>query len=229
MAADKTTAYRDDLRANLARSRPRYSGIRHLVVMMGVLVGAVVLSVTRVSSPTAGEWLVVPLAFVFSNLVEYLAHRYLLHRPKPFPFLYRRHSAQHHRFFTDEQPHVDRGHLDFPIVLFPLPVTAFFLVGVAMPVALLVGLLFGSNVGWIFLATAQSYYTFYELWHLAVHLPERPWMATVPLLMRCRELHRLHHDPRRMRHEYFNITLPLWDAILRSPGAKPRPGPDRAQ
>lgn len=221
MAADKTTAYRDDLRANLARHRPNYSGIRHLVVMMGVLVGAMVVSATRVGAVRPLEWLVVPLGFVMANLVEYLAHRYLLHRPKPVPFLYRRHSARHHRFFTHEQPYVGRGHLDFPIVLFPVPVTAFFLVGVAMPLAVGLGLAFGSNVGWIFLATAQAYYTFYELWHLAVHLPPRGWMRSVPLLTRCRELHRLHHDPRRMRHEYFNITIPLWDAILRTPSGRP--------
>jgi hypothetical protein len=49
------------------------------------------------------EWLAVPLSLFYANLSEYLGHRFPMHRPLPgLALVYKRHSGQHHRFFSDQ-------------------------------------------------------------------------------------------------------------------------------
>ena len=49
-----------------------------------------------------------PLAMSYANLAEYLGHRYPMHRPwRGLGLVYRRHAAQHHRFFSDEAMPID--------------------------------------------------------------------------------------------------------------------------
>jgi len=49
---------------------------------------------------------------------------------------------------------------------------------------------------------------------LAAHLPEDSWLGGRPVARFVRHHHGIHHDPRRMRRANFNITVPLWDALL---------------
>ena len=87
-------------------------------------------------------------------------------------------------------------------------------VGPVAPAAWGVGWRITPDIGWLFLATAVAYYLSYELLHLGAHLPVQNRWGRARVVRWVRAHHAVHHDPRRMRHEAFNITVPLWDAVL---------------
>ena len=212
--AARVDAFREDFRA---REVPRdYRWRRHLLGLVGVCCGAIVLALWQLEATTGWQWSTVPCCWVFANLVEYLAHRHLMHRPRwPVTYLYRRHSGAHHRFFVDHKMSIDTTR-DLPAVIFPVRVSLFFLAGVASPAALVLGWLWSSNVGWLFLAAGTAYYLAYELLHLGAHLPETSWWARARVVRGVRRHHAMHHAPRAMRHTGFNISLPLWDWLLKT-------------
>jgi hypothetical protein len=208
----KVAAYRADFRANeIGAGYRSWTGWSHLgVITAGVLVGIGVLAgaLRDVSVP---ELLALPAGYVFANVVEYLVHRYLMHVPRRgLGRLYKRHTGQHHRFFTHEAMTTDSAR-DFAIILFPPFVVVFFLGLIATPVALALAWLAGPDAGLLFGMVALSYFLFYEWMHLASHLPPASLLGRMPGVGFVREHHRAHHDPRRMRHYDFNITLPLTD------------------
>jgi len=205
-------AYRVDYRREKVRGG--YDGRLHLAATSAVGVAAIVFCASRVSQVTAAHLLAVPITYVVGNLLEYLGHQRLMHKlVKPLDFLYRRHAAEHHRFFTQAGMAV-QSHRDFLAVIFPLKVSLFYMAGIAAPLGLVSGWLFGPNVGWLVGATGAFYYQSYEALHLMAHLPEDSWWGRRGFVAAIRKHHGIHHDPRRMRYANFNITVPLWDWIL---------------
>lgn len=211
----KVAAYRADFREReIGVGYRSWTGWLHLgVVTAGVVIGMVVLG-GRLDHVGAGELLALPGGYVFANVVEYLVHRYLMHAPRPgLGRMYKRHTGQHHRFFTDEAMTTDSAR-DFAIILFPPFVVVFFLGLIATPVALALGWLLSPDAGVLFGMVALSYFLFYEWMHLASHLPPDSRLGRLPGVAFVREHHRAHHDPRRMRHQNFNITIPLTDWLV---------------
>ena len=171
------------------------------------------------------EWMVVPAALVYANLVEYVGHRWPMHRPFPgLGLIYKRHAGQHHRFFTHEAMPVE-SRRDFRALLFPPVLVVFFFGGFAAPVWFLLEAFVSANVAWLFVATGIAYYLNYEVLHTAYHLPESHWLARVGLVRRLRWLHQAHHDPRLMASRNFNITYPLGDWLFGTLHRR-RPGPN---
>jgi sterol desaturase/sphingolipid hydroxylase (fatty acid hydroxylase superfamily) len=197
-----------------------YRGEVHFV-LLNLLGGALLYLVARdLAAPTWRTWLTAPLAFVFANYFEWRVHRGPLHRPGWPRILYKRHTLLHHAWFHTETMAV-RSHREMKFVLFPLPA----LLGaalVALPPALLWGLLAGAEVGRVFYLVAISYYLLYEWLHLAYHLPAHTWIGRNPLIRRLRQHHARHHDPKLMVHRNFNVTFPLWDALLGTLDRGPR-------
>ena len=111
---------------------------------------------------------------------------------------------------------------DFQMVLFPPVMLVFFLGALAAPIGALLGWALGPNVGWLFGATALSYFLTYEWLHLAYHLPPDGWLGRRALVRRLRRHHTVHHDPRRMTHANFNITFPIADWLFGTRARPPR-------
>ncbi len=177
-------------------------------------VSVMVASLSRLHAPTALALLTVPLTFFYANLVEYFAHRNPMHRPmRPFGIIYQRHSLEHHAFFTEAEMQAESTR-DFKMVLFPWFMVIFFFGLFALPAGLLVQLLFGSNAGALFLATAMAYFLTYEWLHLSYHLSPKLALGRIPLVQRLRRHHARHHDPRAMSRHNFNITFPICDALF---------------
>ncbi|MCK7592665.1 sterol desaturase family protein [Pseudomarimonas salicorniae] len=175
------------------------------------------------------ELLAVPAAFLYANFAEYVGHRWPMHRPfRGLGLIYKRHAGQHHRFFTDQAMPFD-GLRDLRAVLFPPSLVLFFFGGFGIPAWWALDYFFGSNVAWLFIATAIAYYLNYEFLHTAYHLPAAHSIARIPLVRRLKWLHQTHHDPRQMAHANFNISYPLGDwlcgTLRRRPlaGAEQRP------
>jgi len=191
-----------------------YSGAGHLLFILVFAIGGVAVAASQLESVTALEWLTVPIAFLYANLVEYAGHRWVMHRPvRGLGLIFHRHTHQHHRFFTSHFMAMD-SRLDFRAVLFPPLLMVFFFGAFALPVGILLALLFSANVAWLFVITALAYYLNYELLHLAYHLPEYSRWFALPGLKTLRRLHHAHHEPAVMSHRNFNITYPIFDLLF---------------
>lgn len=212
-----TRESRQTLRAQALTALPRhYMPYVHLASTCGVGVALLLLGVRFVHSPHAWELLVIPAMFVFANFFEWYVHKNVLHKRKPWPLseLFDRHTPSHHAYYTEHD--MELGSVrEFHFILIPA-------VGVlsasltAAPLALLLGMLVSANAGWLVLITTGVYMVAYELSHLAYHLPQSSWLGRRKLLGVLRRHHARHHDPRVMQTTNFNVTVPLFDWIMRT-------------
>jgi len=204
--------YRAEYRATEIPAR--YSGTAHALFTFGVVPVILAACLLQLGAVSWREWLVVPASLVYANLVEYLGHRWPMHRPFPgLGLIYKRHAGQHHRFFTHEAMPVG-SRRDFRVLLFPPVLVVFFFGGFAVPVWFLLEAFVSANVAWLFVATGIAYYLNYEVLHTAYHMPDGHWLARIGLVRRLRWLHQAHHDPRLMASRNFNITYPLGDWLF---------------
>lgn len=210
--AERNAAYRAEYRKTLIG--PRYNGALHIGVSTSATLSAIVISAAMLDAPSALEWLTVPIAFLVANFAEYMGHRYPMHHAMPgLKKMCVRHAGQHHRFYTHRHMAAD-GERDWHIVLFPFVIMAFFLGGIATPLALLMFAIATPNVGWLFVATAAGYCLFYEWMHLAYHQPTDSFIGRRSLVQKLRLLHLVHHDPGQMTKHNFNITFPVFDIVF---------------
>jgi hypothetical protein len=192
-----------------------YSPWGHLAATVGVGVITLFLAAPRLRAPALVDFLTIPIAMVFSNLVEWLAHRHLMHRRRiPFRVLFDRHTPEHHRVFGYRSMAIESP-AELRLVLIPA-VGVLGIVLLAAPAAFVAGLLVNPNVGWLFLMTSAVYVVGYELSHLAYHLPESSLVYRLPLLRALREHHARHHVPGLMQKANFNVTIPLGDLLFGS-------------
>lgn len=201
-------------RARLERFPRRYNGWLHVAFTATLCLSVIALSIHQLQEVQALEWLTVPLTLLVANLGEYLGHRGPMHHSRRgLGRVYRRHTGEHHRFFTRQAMYYADSR-DFYMVLFPPVLQIFFLGGVATPLALLVFALFSANAGWLFVGAVMAYYLLYEILHFSHHLAPTSALGRSALLARLRQHHALHHDPRLMQRANFNISLPLCDWIF---------------
>ena len=191
-----------------------YDGRMHMAITFGGGALGVAACLWQLQEVRPLEWLAVPLGLFYANLAEYLGHRFPMHRPWPgLAPVYKRHSGQHHRFFSDQAMPID-GLGDLRAVLFPPLLVVFFFGAFGTPAWFALSYLFSDNVAWLFVACGIGYFLNYEVLHLAYHLPEQHRLARVKLVRKLRWLHALHHDPRRMAHHNFNISYPVCDWLF---------------
>jgi hypothetical protein len=193
---------------------PRYDGRLHVAFTSIGSLATIALAARQIAAPTLAELTTIPIAFLLTNLGEYLGHRGPMHhRRRGLGLLFARHTLQHHRFFTHRAMAAEDSR-DFQMVLFPPVMLLFFLGALATPIGLLLGAAFSPNVGWLFGVTAVSYFLVYEWLHFAYHLPEDTFIGRRSLVRRLRAHHTAHHDPSRMTRQNFNITFPIADQLF---------------
>jgi Fatty acid hydroxylase superfamily len=219
--ASDTSAFRDQLRSAWS---VRYSGLLHFAFTSTVCWAALLFALSRVHAPTFLQLCTVPITFFYANAVEYFGHKHPMHHRTPgLGLVHRRHTLEHHRFFTQAEMTID-GPRDVKMVLFPPVLILFFFGLFALPSGLALRALFGTNVAALFIATAMGYFLCYEWLHLSYHLGEGTLLGRLQLIQRLRRHHARHHDPARMTEGNFNITFPICDALfgtLLGPGRQP--------
>jgi sterol desaturase/sphingolipid hydroxylase (fatty acid hydroxylase superfamily) len=211
-AASTTASFRAEYRTTkIGRS---YSGWGHFAFTNVGSLTVIGFSISRVDHPSWKELLVIPIAFLIANLVEYLGHRGPMHRMKRgLGVIFRRHTLEHHHFFTDQQMSYESSR-DFKAVLFPPVMLLFFIGGIATPIGLVLFLLISPNAGWLFVAVGISYYLTYEWLHFAYHLPEDSAVGRLAVLGVLRRHHQTHHNLQLMGRWNFNITFPICDRVF---------------
>jgi hypothetical protein len=191
-----------------------YLGRAHLAFTSISCLGVIALCAARIEDVQPLEWLTIPLTFLYANLVEYAGHRGPMHhRTAGLGVIFRRHTLQHHRFFTHEAMAFDSTR-DYKAVLFPTVMILFFVGAFALPAGLLIAWLLTPNVAWLFVLTAVAYFLNYEWLHFAYHTPADSLVARLPGVARLRRLHTHHHNPALMQRYNFNITYPIGDRLF---------------
>src|SRR4051794_23208291 len=193
---------------------PRYSGWGHFAFTSAVSLAIIGWAASGVRSATGLQWLTVPLTFLFANCGEYLGHKGTMHVPRRgLGLIYKRHTLQHHHFFTNEEMSYDHTR-DFKMVLFPPLMIVYFFGLFALPVGALLWLFASPNVARLYVATAVGYFLTYEWLHFVYHLNPKSWIGRNPIIARMRRHHQTHHDLALMGKHNFNITFPICDLVF---------------
>ncbi len=208
-----------------------YSGYGHLATVIVFSLLVAVVSLAMLDDVKAVEWLAIPLTFLYCNLAEYLGHRGPMHhKTHLLGGIFRRHTIEHHAFFTDEAISFDSPR-DYRAVLFPPILLLFFFGFFAVPAGAILYYLVSPNVCFLFVFTAILYYLNYELFHFSYHLDPQSRLGRLRILRRLRRNHVVHHDKALMTRYNFNITYPICDRLFgtlyrgNGRGHGPGPGP----
>lgn len=192
-----------------------YSPWGHLAATTGIGVVVLVVSALRLRllDVRLTDLLVVPLVCLFANYFEWHVHKDVLHKRRwPLEVIYDKHTPMHHMMYVEDDMAL-RSAKEFRLILIPAAGVAGIVV-TAAPFAVALGQLWSPAAGWLFLLTASLFMVGYEVLHLAYHAPKESVLSRIRLLAILRAHHARHHDPRRMQHYNFNVTLPLFDWIM---------------
>lgn len=191
-----------------------YSGPLHLATTAGISLLVASWSAIMLEKVTPLEWATIPLTFLYANLSEYLGHRGPMHHKTRFlSDVFKRHSIEHHSFFTHEAATFDSSQ-DYKAVLFPPILLSFFLSCFAFPVGAILYYLVSPNVCFLFVLTAILYFLNYELLHFVYHMDPQSRAGRLPFMSRLRKHHINHHNKSLMTRYNFNITYPICDRIF---------------
>lgn len=189
-----------------------YNGFLHIGLIYVIGFTALYIYLANLQNVAWWQWLAVPVTFLFCNFFEWWLHRYVMHRPsqnKVFRAIYTRHTLMHHQFFTQQEMRF-ADHLDYRVTFFPPYALATFTL-MSIPGALILGLLFGANVGWLFIATTTSVYLIYEFMHFCCHVEDNAFVRHMPFINTIRRHHAAHHDQSLMMERNMNLTFPIMD------------------
>src|SRR5262249_9756152 len=126
-------------------------GYFHIVLIYAMGAAAFYVFLEHIHNVTSLEWLTRPLPLPFTYLFEWAVHKFVMHRPvniKGLRSVYERHTLNHHQFFTDEEMRF-RDHKDWRVTVFP-PYALVVFILMSLPMAVILGLVFSPNVGWLF-------------------------------------------------------------------------------
>jgi hypothetical protein len=208
------SARRERRRAEIIATVPStYRHVPHLLIPSAIVFGLMAISIFELHALRAVELAAIPCTLFFAFAFEWWAHKYALHQRAPLAGeLYERHELKHHVVFQVDDMAMRTKH-EMWLILMPAwaVVIVFFF---DIPLAVGTGLLCGRNVGWLVLATTMFFFLSYEWLHLGYHLPPDSFVGRLRIIRILREVHRRHHDPHLMKRWNFNVTLPVFDALV---------------
>src|SRR5262249_37805337 len=97
-------------------------------------------------------------------------------------------------FFTDEEMRF-RDHKDWRVTVFP-PYALVVFILMSLPLAIILGNIFSSNVGWLFMCVTTGMYLVYEFMHFCCHVEENWFVRNCPFVNSLRRHHTAHHNAR---------------------------------
>jgi len=204
------------LRAKLIGETPGwYVPWVHMLVPSMVGIGMMAIALSLLRDVTALQLLTVPIVYVLANANEWTVHRWALHRRNPLaPVLYDQHTPKHHMLYITDDMAI-RDPREYRLVL--IPAYGLFLIFLtAIWITALIWWLGYRNVACLYAATAIGYAVSYEWLHLSYHLPAGHPVARSRVIRMLRRHHAIHHDPRLMQRWNLNVTVPLWDVVMRT-------------
>lgn len=202
-------AYREEYRR---RVTGWYNGWIHVGIIGVSGIAAIYIYIANLANVLAWEWIALPLGFVGYQLVEYVLHAYVMHRPRKniiFRTLYIRHTLMHHQFFTEDEMRF-ADHKDWRVTFFP-PFTMIVLTLLSVVPSLISGWIISANFGWLLLMGVTASYMFYELIHFCCHIEQNWFTRNIPLVNTAVRHHTAHHDFSKMMTKNMGIGTPFFD------------------
>lgn len=152
------------------------------------------------------------LAVMYTSLVEWLLHRYVMHQPLwGFTYPFKTHAQTHHRVFrADDSYHLkkEEDKHTIPMKWWNGPVLVFAATLPAVPISLA---LHQWSIVIIVGLVCAAYYGAYEYIHWCMHLPKKRMVERSGVFFRLNGHHLLHH---RYMYRNFNVVLPFADLML---------------
>ena len=193
-----------------------YNGYLHYLFTFLVAISIISLILLQLENFQMIELMALPIAFFLANLVEYLAHRFMLHRKTSITKLaYREHTLRHHFYFTHDNIVIE-NHKDLHRVLFPWFGILFFVGIIGLPTAFLMSKIGGRNFGLIIWASEIFYFLTYETFHLICHLNDSNIIFRFKFLKSVKEHHQNHHNLQLMADKNFGIVGGLFDYLFKT-------------
>ena len=209
---ERRAALRDKL---IAETPSWYVPWVHMLVPSTVGLAMIGVALSLIEHLTAWQLLTVPFVYVLANANEWTIHRWALHRRHPLaPVLYEQHTPKHHMLYLTDDMAI-RDPREYRLVLIPA-YGLFLIFATSLPITALIWWLVSRNVACLYAATAIAYTVSYEWLHLSYHLPHDHPVARSRLIRALRRHHAIHHDPRLMQRWNLNVTVPLWDVVMRT-------------
>ena len=192
---------------------PRRVSDWHIGYTLVFCVAGMIVPSLFIADPRPADFLVIPAAFIVANFVEYIIHRWPLHRKyKGLEFMLDLHML-HHDYFDETTYQID-CYEDFGMIVFP-PIVLNMLALVVTPAFCAVAWwLFGRNAALLFYATVMGYYMLMQLLHVLTHLPAGHWIANLPGIHYLWVHHKIHHTRNRMVKVNFNFIVPIADIVF---------------
>ncbi|HVV85129.1 MAG TPA: sterol desaturase family protein [Kofleriaceae bacterium] len=204
------TIDRDELRRWIPAG---YRPVLHLAAMFGLGAAAIAwLAVADIAHAPLRHLLLVPALLLGASLLEYVAHRWVMHaRHRLTEPAWAAHVGRHHHYYRADAPTWDRARDIWLILFSPIDVVALAAI-VGGPLALLWHLV-GASDGALVVATCVAYFLAYEALHLTFHLPDGHPLLRVRALA-ARRAHHLRHHQLADTHANYAVVLPLWDRVF---------------
>ena len=200
MISPRQIAFRNEYRSRILGW---YDGYFHIFIIYAMGAAAFYIYVEHIHDVTLLEWL------------EWAVHKFIMHRPvniKGLRSIYERHTLNHHQFFTDEEMRF-RDHKDWRVTVFP-PYALVVFILMSLPLAIILGKIFTSNVGWLFMCVTTGMYLVYEFMHFCCHVEENWFVLNCPFVNSLRRHHTAHHNGRLMMEVNMNLTFPIADWLF---------------
>jgi hypothetical protein len=157
--------------------------------------------------------LLCPLTIVAVNLIEYVAHRWVMHeRRRVLPLAFDAHTMRHHMFYTSDEMAYSEPR-EIWLILFSAKDVAILTLAV-LPLFAGLRQVTSPAVFALVTTTAIAYFVAYEWLHVIYHLPARSRVARLPILRWLRAYHAVHHRLEEMGRRHFNVAFPLWDFVF---------------
>ncbi len=211
MMTERQRNFREAYKANIS---PRYNGLVHVAVMYGVGIAAIYYCANHVQAAT-WEWFMAIPVFLAGNFVEWIMHRYVMHRRIDvfaLRAIYERHIRQHHQYFTDNESTIDTTR-EFRIVFFPWRVLIT-LGAVGATFGYIASLMINPNAGYVLFITMVAQYLIYETFHACCHVHENWFIRNMPFINTIRRHHVAHHNQGIMIKYNMNLTFPIADWFM---------------
>lgn len=144
---------------------------------------------------------------------EWFVHKNVLHHKFPgLGVIFKKH-IEHHSIFTDQDMAM-RSRKELHLIL--MPAYAIFAVLLFIsPIIFLISLI-SLQVAMVIFATMMCFFISYEWLHYCYHHPPGTFISSIRMIRYLKEHHRVHHNLKNMQQYNFNVTIPLFDKIMRT-------------
>lgn len=191
-----------------------YNYFIHILIPSLLGIGIIIISSLFISNLSFGMIPAVIITLFFSFGFEWYAHKNILHKPFPFlEFVNQRH-IEHHLVYTDQDMAIRSGKELYLVLMPTYAILA--VLGFISPIILIIYLIFGEIIASTVLISMIFFFLSYEWLHFSYHLPENSFIGRIQFIKFMRKHHQQHHIPLFMLKYNFNVTVPVFDWILKT-------------